>query len=1127
MPSLSSSSILQLLPAPAAFSARVFDVLLRRASQATVWFFLLVVVGTATAQTSPVTLYAALSANPVRQGTSPAAIAVIGCTSACGTMTYLMDGQTFGVIPVNADGTIAFPPISSTLAVGSHTLTVQYGGNATYAATSASYSFTVVSAAPTSLSLNLAENPVPVNEAPHMLGQLGCNSACGVVYFYLDGTLFQNSTADSTGLIGNLLGSNLPLGWHILTVSYPGNATYSASATSIAFHVIPDVLPPVSLAIALPSAPYVTGTSPNVITALGCRGSCSGYLAWYLDGQLFQNWAASSTGGTASPLLVNGIAAGSHTLSVTYSGDSQNAPTSASYPFNAVTATPTSLTLSLAENPVPADETPSMSGQIGCNTSCGTVYYYIDGTIFQNSTANSTGQVGNLLTPLPPLPYSEVAPGWHILTESYPGNSIYSASSVSIPFQIVPDTLPIPSLTATLPTNPVVFGTAPNVTTTLGCGSNCSGYFTWYMDGTLFQNWAVNSNGVDVPSVVNGSALTMGPHTITIRYGGNAQYAPTTTSLSFVVTPATHGTLPVVTWGVPAAVPYGTTLSSSQLSAVAPSSIPGTLTYSPVAGTTPATGKDVLTVTFTPNDATTYTSTSQSVVLAVNKAVPTITWPQPSPITFGNQLTTTQLNATTTVSGTMTYSPTLDSIPPTGVDQLTATFTPSDYTDYTVVSKTINLTVNKATPVITWLPAAITYGTALASAQLNADASVQGTFAYSPAAGTVPVAGSGTLTGTFTPTDTTDYNTATTSVSLLVNKASPALTWTTPSAITYGTALGATQLDASAGGLAGSFTYSPALGTVLGVGTQILSVTFTPTSANYASSTASVSLVVSPTITALSTSAPQEGASLAITGSGFGESQGTSAVMISGLAASIQRWANSSITAKIPTGAASGSGMVSVTVNGIESNAPSLKLPVTLTVSLNASTTSLGTPVMATATVTSGTPSTPQGTISCISGSIALPSQTIPSSGILLFTFNNLPVGSDTITCAFTHAAGTFWKDTTGLAIEVVTPALFPVVVSLSSAGASTTYGDLVTLSTAVTSQKSPITPTGSVSFYVDGNILMTQSLNGGVSQITTGALLVGSHAIYAAYSGDQNFSPGSSSTITQTTTNGSGACIR
>jgi hypothetical protein len=81
--------------------------------------------------------------------------------------------------------------------------------------------------------------------------------------------------------------------------------------------------------------------------------------------------------------------------------------------------------------------------------------------------------------------------------------------------------------------------------------------------------------------------------------------------------------------------------------------------------------------------------------------------------------------------------------------------------------------VNKAVPVITWpAPAAITYGTALSGAQLNATASVAGAFVYSPAAGKVLAAGTQTLSVKFTPTDTTDYTTATATRTLTVNPAS-------------------------------------------------------------------------------------------------------------------------------------------------------------------------------------------------------------------------------------------------------------------------------------------------------------------------------------------------------------------
>jgi hypothetical protein len=71
-------------------------------------------------------------------------------------------------------------------------------------------------------------------------------------------------------------------------------------------------------------------------------------------------------------------------------------------------------------------------------------------------------------------------------------------------------------------------------------------------------------------------------------------------------------------------------------------------------------------------------------------------------------------------------------------------------------------------------------------------------------------------------------HTVTSSVSYTVEKITPAIAWTAPAPITYGTPLGASQLSAETS-VAGTFTYSPQAGTVLNAGTHTLSVTFTPT----------------------------------------------------------------------------------------------------------------------------------------------------------------------------------------------------------------------------------------------------------------------------------------------------------
>jgi acid phosphatase len=149
-------------------------------------------------------------------------------------------------------------------------------------------------------------------------------------------------------------------------------------------------------------------------------------------------------------------------------------------------------------------------------------------------------------------------------------------------------------------------------------------------------------------------------------------------------------------------------------------------------------------------------------------------------------------------------------------------------------------------PAISWtIPASIPYGTALSGTQLNATSTVGGAFAYTPPAGTVLDAGPQTLSATFTPTNTADYTTATATVTLTVNRATPTITWASPASIPFGTALSTTQLNASSL-VAGTFAYTPPAGTVLGSGPQTLSVSFTPTDAtNYTMATSAVQLAVS------------------------------------------------------------------------------------------------------------------------------------------------------------------------------------------------------------------------------------------------------------------------------------------
>jgi hypothetical protein len=146
-----------------------------------------------------------------------------------------------------------------------------------------------------------------------------------------------------------------------------------------------------------------------------------------------------------------------------------------------------------------------------------------------------------------------------------------------------------------------------------------------------------------------------------------------------------------------------------------------------------------------------------------------------------------------------------------------------------------------------------TYGTPITpvgTATTNTGVPLAGQFTYSysgPGISSTNVAGAitpnpnanastYTVTAAFDPTDPTYANANCPAVTFTVTKAQPTCEWTTPAAITYGTLLSSTQLNATAtyNGVAipGTFSYTQPVLTRLNAGTTAITATFTPDSAN-------------------------------------------------------------------------------------------------------------------------------------------------------------------------------------------------------------------------------------------------------------------------------------------------------
>jgi MBG domain/Bacterial Ig-like domain (group 3)/Putative Ig domain/NHL repeat len=320
---------------------------------------------------------------------------------------------------------------------------------------------------------------------------------------------------------------------------------------------------------------------------------------------------------------------------------------------------------------------------------------------------------------------------------------------------------------------------------TVSASGGTSPYTFTVSTGSLPAGLSLSAGGV-----LSGTPTAVGTFTFTIQAQdstGSGSGGPFTGSQSFSVTIAA----PTVVVS-PSTLPNGTVTStySQALSAAGGS---GSYSYAVTSGGLPAglslnsttgaltgtpTAAGVSTFAVTATDVATtgagapYTG-SQNLSINVGKASATVTLSSLSRTYDGSPLAATASTSPVGLTVTLTYNG--SSTPPTTVGAYTVVGTINDPNYQGTATGT--LTIGQAQPTVSWTaPAAIAYGTALSATQLNASSGVAGAFVYTPPAGTVLNAGANqTLSVSFTPTDATDYNSATQTVQITVNKAGAAV----------------------------------------------------------------------------------------------------------------------------------------------------------------------------------------------------------------------------------------------------------------------------------------------------------------------------------------------------------------
>ena len=404
----------------------------------------------------------------------------------------------------------------------------------------------------------------------------------------------------------------------------------------------------------------------------------------------------------------------------------------------------------------------------------------------------------------------------------------------------------------------------------------------------------------------------------------------------------------------------------------------------------------------------------------------------------------------------------------------------------------------------------------------------------------------------------------------------PAIAWATPSDLTYGTALSGAQLNAAvtfaSTNVNGTFTYTPAAGTVLNAGlAQNLAVTFTPAdSASFLGVATNVSINVSkapltiaanitnkvygaalPTLTAsytgfvngetasvldtpvmLTTTALASSpvGSYPITASGAADANyvithvnGTLAVTPAPLTIAANH-TNKVYGAAVPT--------FTATYTGLVNGDTSIVTPPTLATTASASSPVGTYPITVTGAADPNYAITPvNGTLTVTTVEIAvaahsktkafgqaLPEFTATYSGFVLSQGTNdlTALATITTTATATSDAGTYPITAAGATSPnytfTYTPGSLTITQSVTSGSiVSSANPALPTANVTFTMTVAAVapgagTPTGTVDFRIDGSVAGSGTLAGGVATFSINTLALGTHTVVAEYGGSGNF---------------------
>jgi len=1029
-----------------------------------------------------------------------------------GTVEFL-DGTTeLDMETLDNTGTASFT--TSALAVGSHSITVQYLGDSNFSASTSSAVLQRVNQAVTTVVLVNDPSPSDYGQMVTFTATVspiapGGGVPTGQVEFV--GAASELASAPLVNGVATWTTSLLSIGNTQVTAGYFGDSNFTGSNSSTVYQTVN----PASTTTMVTSSvdPALWGQSVTFTATIGVvapgAGTPTGTVT-FQEGSTVLGTEPLGGSGTVS-FTTSALPAASNSITAVYSGDS-NFAMSSSTTSEAVNQAGTSTTLSANPSSSVFGQAVTFTASIGvvspgAGTPTGTVAFEDGSTTLDTENLGASGTVSFTTSALPVGSIS--------ITAVYSGDSNFVMSSSS-----TTETVNEAGTTTGLSATPSSTNAGQPVTLTAtiavvapGAGTP-TGSVQFFVGGTSLGTVSLSGN----TAVLTTTTLAVGTDSLTAQYLGDSNFAvstssavsvtinpvgvATTTTLTSSTNPSLFGQSVTFTATVAPSSGSGTptgsvtfydgstalgtvTLSSKKASlkttSVPVGSQPITAVYSGDPNYAPSTST-VLTQTVNQDSTTSTVKSSANPSVYAQSVTYTATVKAASPgsgtptgtVTFYDG--TTNLGSGTLAGGTDTLSTTFLVV---GTHSITAVYGGDpDFTAST--SSALTQTVNQAatTTAVVSVVNPLFYGE-----QLTFTATVS---ANSP--------GSGTPTGVVTFSwGSTQLGTGT------LSGGTVSITTSTPFSV------GNDVIKAS---YSGDTNFKTSAGTL----TQTVNQDATTTSVVSATNPSVYGQSVTFTAT-VAANAPGGGTPTgSVTFTNGSTTLGT--VTLSGGTASYS-------TAKLATGLEA----ITATYNGSSSfitSSANLNQTVaqdatsaTVTSSLNPSV--YGQSVTFTATVSAASPGsgTPTGTVTFMDGSTALNTATLNGSGKATFKTSALPAGSDSITVVYSGDTN-FVTGTSPVLSQTVN--LDATTTKLTSSLGSSVYGQSVTF-TATVSASSPGsgTPTGTVTFMDGSTSLGTGTLSAGVATFSISTLTVGSHSITGVYSGDPNFTTSTSSTLTQT----------